>query len=230
MLRAVRVNYLHCSVGSIRGVVFDLDGVLTDSTGCHRAAFEEVLKPLGIGDFDYSHYAGWRTADVVAAEFRRHGLPADGEAIRAAADRKTLLARQKLVETNPVVEGCRDLLEQLAGTYRLGLASSGSSGTVHAFLGANHFESLFQSVLTGGDVTRAKPDPEIYEKSFAALGLEPSHCVVVEDAVSGIEAARRAGASAIGVTGTCSADTLREAGAAGIVDHLSELAALVAAL
>ncbi len=219
------------SAPRIRGVVFDLDGVLTDSTPCHRAAFEEVLRPLGISDFEYSHYAGQRTADVVAAEFRRCGVPLDDEAVRVAAERKTMLARANLVAMNPVAEGCRDLLEQLAGTYRLALASSGSYGTVHAFLGVNDLENLFESVLTGEDVTRAKPDPEIYRKSFAALGLAGESCVVVEDAVAGIEAARRAGAAAaIGVTGTCPAAALKDAGAAGVVSRLSEIAPMIAAL
>lgn len=221
---------MYRNVPNIRGVVFDLDGVLTDSTPCHRAAFEEVLRPLGISDFDYSRYAGQRTDDVMAAEFRRCGLPADAEAIRAAAERKTQLARQKLIEQNPVADDCRDVLEDLARTYRLALASSGSHGTVHAFLEANHVGSLFESVLTGADVTHAKPDPEIYQKSFAALGLAPDSCVVVEDAISGIEAARRAGAAAIGVTGTCSAESLRRAGAARVVDRLGQLPSAVAAL
>lgn len=216
--------------GNTRGIVFDLDGVLIHSTGCHRAAFEEVLRPLGIRDFVYEPYAGWRTAEVIASEFRRGGLAADPEAIRAAADRKTALARQKLIETNPLADGCRNVLESLAADYRLGLASSGSRGSVHAFLGANHFEEFFQSVLTGDDVTNSKPDPEIYRKSFAGLGLAPDACVVVEDAVSGIEAARRAGAEAIGVTGTCSAGLLRRAGAVRVVDRLSDIGPVVAGL
>ncbi len=216
--------------GNIRGIVFDLDGVLTDSTPCHRAAFEEVLGELGIADFEYSRYAGRRTDDVVKAEFERCGLAADEAAMRAAAERKTLLARQNLRRMNPIADDCRKVLEQLAQNYQLALASSGSHGTVHAFLDTNHFENFFRSVLTGEDVSLAKPDPEIYRKSFAALGLAPDACVVVEDAVAGIEAARRAGAAAIGVTGTCSAESLRDAGAAGVVSRLSDLMPLVAEL
>ncbi|HYA18966.1 MAG TPA: HAD family phosphatase [Bryobacteraceae bacterium] len=214
----------------LRGIAFDLDGVLIHSTGCHRSAFEEVLLPFGIRDFDYSQYAGWRTPDVIRAELRRCGVAADEAAVRAAADRKTKLARQMLVERNPVADDCRSVLERLAAKYRLALASSGSHGSVHSFLEVNGFGSLFQSVLSGEDVTHAKPDPEIYEKSFAALGLEPASCIVVEDAVSGIEAARRAGADSIGVVGTCSAETLREAGAAHVVARLSEVPDLVDSL
>src|ERR1700744_1046273 len=90
--------------GRIRGIAFDLDGVLIHSTGCHRMAFEQVLLPFGIADFSYPHYAGWRTPEVIAAEFQRCGIAADDAAIRAAADRKTKLARQMLIEKNPVAE------------------------------------------------------------------------------------------------------------------------------
>jgi beta-phosphoglucomutase len=169
--------------GRIKGVAFDLDGVLIDSTGCHRSAFEEVLRPFDITDFDYSHYAGWRTPEVIAAEFRRCDVVANDEMIRVAAEQKTMLARRKLAETNPIPADCRNVLERLAGGYRLALASSGSHGSVHSFLRVNHFEQMFQSVLSGEDVVHAKPDPEIYRKSFEALGLEPGSCIVVEDAV-----------------------------------------------
>ncbi len=216
--------------GRIRGIAFDLDGVLIHSTGCHRLAFEEVLRPFGINDFSYPQYAGWRTQEVIAAEFRRCGIVADDAALRQAAESKTRLARRMLMERNPIAEDCGAVLAQLATNYRLALASSGSHGSVHSFLEVNGFEKLFQSVLSGEDVTHAKPDPEIYQKSFAALGLEPALCVVIEDAAAGIEAARRAGAEAIGVAGTCSAETLREAGARHIVSRLNELPDVVGAL
>jgi beta-phosphoglucomutase-like phosphatase (HAD superfamily) len=122
------------------------------------------------------------------------------------------------------------VLEKLSGNYELALASSGSHGSVYNFLNANHFESFFQSILTGEDVTNAKPDPEIYRKTFAALGLAPDSCMVIEDAVSGIESARRAGAAAVGIRGTCSAELLLGAGALCVLNDLRDLAPLVDSL
>ncbi len=94
------------TAGNIQGVVFDLDGVLIHSTATHASAFQEVLSEFGIGDFDYTHYAGWRTPEVIMAEFRRCDLSISPEIIHAAAARKTLLARRKLAETNPVDADC----------------------------------------------------------------------------------------------------------------------------
>jgi len=214
----------------VRGVVFDMDGVLVHSTDCHRAAFEEVLQPFGVSGFEYVRYAGWRTAEVIAAEFRRCGFPASSETIQDAAARKTTLARRKLVEMNPVAADCPAVLAALADSYRLALASSGSGGSVRSFLELNRLEKFFRSVLTGDDIEHAKPDPEIYRRSFAALDLAPGDCVVVEDAVAGIEAARRSGSTAIGITGTCSATTLLAAGARHVVESLSGLPDLLLTL
>ncbi len=212
----------------IEGIAFDLDGVLIHSTASHRAAFEEVLAPFGIADFDYSRYAGQRTTEVVAAEFRRSGVAADEQTIRTAAEQKTVLARRKLAETNPIAANCGSVLKQLSGNYKLALASSGSHGSVHSFLRVNGFEPLFESVLTGQDVTHAKPDPEIYLRTFTALGLDPQACVVVEDAVAGIVAARQAKAAAvIGITGTCTDEELRSAGATHVINGVIELPALM---
>ncbi len=208
---------------SIQGVVFDLDGVLIDSAPCHRQAFEEVLQPFGVMDFDYTHYAGWRTGEVIRAELARTSHTVDGPTLAAAAARKTQLAREKILAGNPVMKDCLPVLRELAARYVLALATSGSRGTVEVFLTANRCRHLFQSILTGEDVVQAKPDPEIYSKTFVALGLHPSVCVVVEDATAGIQAATSAGAIGIGLTGTCSKQMLRDAGAAYTIDALREL-------
>jgi len=209
--------------GKVRGVVFDLDGVLMHSTDSHRGAFEEVLRSYGVDGFQYSRYAGWRTPEVMRAEFLRCDRKVSEDIIQEAAARKTMLARQKLVELNPVADDCVSVLTKLAERYQLALASSGSGGSVRSFLRMNNCEAFFGSVLSGDDIVCAKPDPEIYNKSFAALGLRPTDCVVVEDAVAGIDAACSAQATAIGILGTCSEETLRAAGAAHVVDRLSRL-------
>jgi len=214
-------------VRKVLGVVFDLDGVLIDSTACHRAAFDEVLRSFGVVDFDYPRYAGWRTPEVIESELRRVGRPVDHSTIAIVAAQKSRIAREKLVASNPVRGECFTVLRELAVDYSLALASSGSRESVELFLATNACWNLFRSILTGDDVTRAKPDAEIYRRTFIALGLEPRDCVVVEDAAAGIQAAVSAGGVAVGFRGTCSRETLRAAGAAYVVDGLSELSGLL---
>ena len=214
----------------MEGIIFDLDGVLIDSSVCHRDAFQAVFTLYGIHDFDYAAYAGRRTPDVVAEVFRRAGIAADSGVITQTAQEKSKLARQFLGEREPLAEGCPQILEQLAGRYVLALATSGSRLSMETFLGLAKCRVLFQSILSGEDVTHAKPDPEIYRRSAEALGIPPSRCLVVEDAVAGVEAGRAAGAMVIGLTGTCSGEALQQAGAAYVIHKLPELAELVSLL
>jgi HAD superfamily hydrolase (TIGR01509 family) len=214
----------------VEGIIFDLDGVLIDSSICHRDAFQAVFAPYGIRDFDYPTYAGQRTPDVVADVFRRAGITAGPDVIAQTAQEKSRLARQFLGEKEPLVEGCPDVLQLLAARYSLALATSGSRASVEMFLDLARCRPCFRSVLSGDDVARAKPDPEIYRRSAQALGIPPDRCLVLEDAVAGVEAACAAGATVIGLTGTCTAKALEQAGAAHIIHKLPELPELVAAL
>ena len=209
-------------------IVFDLDGVLVDSAPCHRAAFEEVFRPLGVHDFDYSRYAGWRTNDVVESVLGRIGFDATPEFVTGLAGRKSQLAREKLAKSNPIDQDCLAVLGTLARSYTLALASSGSRQSVEMFLNTNNCAHLFQSVLCGDSVSKAKPDPEIYERTFDALQIDPGTGAVVEDAVAGIVAAKAAGAGAIiGIAGTCPADQLLGAGASHVIHALAELPELL---
>jgi HAD superfamily hydrolase (TIGR01509 family) len=211
---------------TIRGVVFDMDGVLISSSDCHRRAFEQVLGAFSITGFQYERYAGWRTPDVFRDVFREAGVAAGEETVAESARAKSALAREWIAAAAPVAADCDSVLTALARRYRLALASSGSRASVEAFLDLSGLRTVFHSVLTGDDVTRAKPDPEIFSRSFAALGLPPEACVVVEDAVAGIEAARAAGARAIGY-GLGRTAELEAAGADAVAGSLAELPALL---
>jgi beta-phosphoglucomutase len=207
---------------AVSGLVFDLDGVLISSRGAHRQAFEEVLAPLGILDFDYDQFAGWRTTDVFRAVFGRAlAEPVTEETIAEYSQRKSARARELLASGNHLTPDCVPLLTRLSGRYRIALASSGSRESVNAFLDRTGLRGVFQSVLSGDDVERAKPDPEIFSRSIAALGLQPENCAVIEDATAGVQAARSAGARTIGFGGDAAA--LSAAGAEQVVASLGDL-------
>jgi HAD superfamily hydrolase (TIGR01509 family) len=195
-------------------VVFDLDGVLVDSAPSHNSAFQEIFAPFGITEFDYSEFAGWKTSNVVETVLKRAGYDLSPPELTALASKKSRTAREKLIESNPVAPDCVSVLRRLSNSYLLGLASSGSRESVSLFLNTNSCESFFSSVLCGDDVSRAKPDPEIYCRTFASLRVSPERVVVIEDAVSGVVAAKAAGAGfVIGLEGTCPASKLCDAGA-----------------
>jgi len=98
------------------------------------------------------------------------------------------------------------------------------------FLDTTETRPLFRSVLTGGDVKHAKPDPEIYTRTFQRIGLDPAEGIIVEDAVAGVLAARAAGSQAVGIAGTCLAEDLKAAGALDVLDAVATLPAWLAGL
>jgi len=209
----------------IKGLIFDLDGVLLLSRDCHRQAFEEALAPFGIVDFSYDRFAGQRTPDVFRVVFQESDRSTTEQEIAECSRRKTARARELLAALNPVAPDCVEVLQQLSGKYLLALASSGSRDSVRAFLDRTELHSMFRSVLSGDDVRHAKPDPEIFRCSIAALGLPPASCAVVEDSVAGVRAARSAGARAIGIG--AEDGELSAAGAECVIHSLSELTSLL---
>jgi beta-phosphoglucomutase len=216
-----------CTQTAFAAVVFDMDGVLVHSAPCHSAAFEKVLeKYFGITDFKYPPFAGWRTRDVIEAVLAGRGILASPEMVSAAAAEKTRVALE-LIENSPtVVAGITELLTELRDCgLILALASSGSPQSVQSFLKTSSSSGMFRSVLTGGDVSHAKPDPEIYERTFQTIGLDPKLCLVVEDAVAGVTAAIRAGGAVVGVAGTCKESDLSGAGALAVLPGVVALPA-----
>jgi bifunctional UDP-N-acetylglucosamine pyrophosphorylase / glucosamine-1-phosphate N-acetyltransferase len=181
----------------MKGIIFDMDGVLTDSSPIHEWAFRETLRPYGIV-VDYRRIAGMRTRDAIAILLAENGIH-DAELERLAAA-KSEAALRRMREENPVVPGALDVVERLSAKYPIALASSGSRESVDAFLELNCARPLFRAVLSGGDIKAAKPEPDIYLEAARRLGISSRDCLVVEDSISGAQAATAAGAQVAMVT------------------------------
>ena len=108
-----------------------------------------------------------------------------------------------------------------ASCWRVG--SSGPPENISLCLEKLGRREKFTAVVTGKDVSRGKPDPQVFQLAASRLGVEPNRCIVVEDATHGIEAANRAGMKSVALTGTTTRDSL--AAAHLIVDSLRELVA-----
>ena len=218
-------NYL----GDKRGVIFDMDGVLLHSTAAHAEAYRRALATVGIDDVDYPALAGQRTDEAVRREFARHQLSMAEDVVERVVTAKRRIARQLLRDCPPIAPECFDVLSDLRLRCSLALASSSSRANVQLFLEASRTGPLFDVVLSGDDVAAAKPDPEIFRVAGQRLGLAPEEALVVEDAVSGIEAANAAGIDVLAVTGTLDRRTLARAPCThgrrvlGVIDRLSEI-------
>lgn len=211
----------------IKAVMFDMDGVLWHSSAIHAAAYKAVLDRAGLTMPDYAQIAGRRTDDVMRELLSaQRRADAGVAAVMALTAQKQALARQMLRDKAPLAPDCAAVLGYLTRTKALALASSASAGTVDLFLDASGTRALFAAVISGGDVAAAKPHPAIYLKALERLGRGPCETAVVEDAPSGVEAARAAGIECvIAVEGTAPRAALVQAGAQQVVRNLTELVA-----
>lgn len=205
-----------------RAVIWDVDGVLVDSGPVHFAAWRQLARELGrdLGEEEFRHTFGMRDEDVVRHLFG--DLPP--EEAQALAERKEQLFRAAAPSRLRAQPGVRALLAELrrAG-FAQAVASSAPPANVALTLDVLGIRGAFQAVVTGADVRKGKPDPEVFLLAAKRLGVPPARCVVVEDAVVGVEAARAAGMHCVAVVGTSSREELWRADL--VVDSLEELRA-----
>ncbi len=211
----------------IAAIIFDMDGVLLLSSRIHARAFARVYQELGVKGPPYREIAGMRTDEALRYVLARHGTPAGAGQLAALVARKRDLAHALLASEPPLAPDCRAQLARLRGRFRLALASSASERNVALFLAASGAAELFDVVIAGDAVARAKPEPDIYLAALKALGCPPAGALVVEDAVNGVVAARRAGIRVVGISSTHAAEELLAAGAWQVAASLADLVRLV---
>ncbi len=174
-------------------LIFDMDGVLVDTTPCHRQAFEVLWGRLGVTGPSYERIAGRKTSEVVA-EFTK-GLRPAPEQLAEWARFKQALAREYLGSEEIIYGDSVDCLEALARRrYRLALATSASRETAGLALGRLGVGDLFSIIVTGEDVMRGKPAPEIYLNVIRRAAVIPQRTLIVEDSHAGLAAAAAAAA------------------------------------
>ena len=216
-------------------VLFDLDGVLTDTAALHAACwkrtFDEVLDEPFDAERDYlAHVDGKPRHDGVRDMLRARGVePGDGM-VDAIADRKQALVERALAEEG--VEAFPGSVALVRRLRRAGVRTAvvSSSANCDDVLRAAGIAELFELTVDGGDVAllglRGKPSPDGFLEAARRLDVAPRRAVVVEDALAGV-AAGRAGdfGLVIGVARSATPDALRAAGAHVVVGDLGELAA-----
>lgn len=209
-----------------RGAIFDLDGTLVDSYDAHLDAWRLVARELGheLAVEQFQRQFGRTNEPIIAeiCEWAGRAVP-DAAGVAAIAERKESLYRARIAAAFPVMPGGPALLQSLdAAGWRLAVGSSGPPENVRVAVAGLGAESLFRHCVTGADVSRGKPDPEVFLLAAERLGVPPRRTIVVEDAPAGIEAARRAGMACVGLA---SKGRAREelAGADLVVDALAAL-------
>jgi HAD superfamily hydrolase (TIGR01509 family) len=210
-----------------RAIIFDMDGVLFLSSGCHERAFQETLSGIGIVGFSYASIAGMRTDDAMRKVLAENGRgDVDDSELDALVEDKRGRARGLLAEEGVVADGAAELVAHLHGKYRLALASSASPRSVELFLKRSGFSETLEFSLDGSMVPNAKPAPDIYDLAVRKLGLKPGQCVVIEDAVNGVQAAVAANIPVIAIAPERHRDAFARFKPVMIISDLSDIGPL----
>lgn len=202
-----------------------MDGVLVDNMKAHADAWLELFRDRGL-EIDMNEFIR-KTAGIKAEEVVRLFLGPDirDEEIRKISDQRDFLYR---VIYRPHLKPIPGLLAFLDAAEKekipMGVATGSPPENIEFVLGGLGLKRYFNRIVGAAEVRRGKPDPEIYLKVAAELGHAPERCLVFEDAMSGLEAARRAGMKAIALTTSHSAGEFSGMpGVAHIIEDFSRL-------
>lgn len=186
----------------IKGCLFDLDGVIVDTAKFHFLAWQKLANTLGIEftEIQNEELKGVSRIDSLKKILSWGGLEKTPEEINTLADLKNEWYVEMIQTIKPGDElpGAKTFLQNIHNTG-LKIALGSASKNAGTILEKLEITSLFDVIIDGNQVTHSKPDPEVFLKGTEALGLQPSECVVFEDALAGIEAAKAGNMHSIGI-------------------------------
>ena len=193
-----------------KAILFDMDGVLIESEYLMRASAIRALADYGVTarHEDFLEFTGMGEDRFVGGVAEKHGLVYKTEMKGLAYD----YFGQKVKEEAHVPAGVKEMLEALHGMgLTLAVCSAADLRKVrYNLMAIGVEETIFSALVTGSDVARKKPFPDIYLEGARRIGMDPEDCLVIEDAISGIQAAHAAGKDAVGVPTTFSQEVLQE--------------------
>ena len=205
----------------LKGIVFDLDGVIVDSHPVHKQAWREFLASVGktVSEEDLAFILEGRTRREILIHFL--GRLTDSE-IQHYGNKKDEFFRQASADLKPV-SGSVDFIRSVKGAaLSLAVATSASRRRAKWTLEQLELAALFGVVVSGDDVVLGKPNPAIYEIAAQRLSLPPNCLLAVEDSVSGVRSAVSAGLRCIAIADQNEGE-LMEAGADKVVPTLTNL-------
>jgi beta-phosphoglucomutase len=205
-----------------KGVIFDMDGVLIDSHPVHRIAWRRFLASVGktVSHEQLDFILEGRRRDEILRYFLGD-LP-EGT-IAEYGQRKEDFFQENFTDVK-LIPGVEIFLRELKNAgVKTGIATSASSYRTLRTLQLLNLEDKFSAIVTGDDVAAGKPNPAVYRLAVERMNLESDQVLVLEDATSGVQAAKAAGMRCIGVSSNGRAEALRRAGADYVIPDFVDL-------
>jgi beta-phosphoglucomutase len=207
-------------------VIWDVDGTLVDTAELHFAAWARLAHELGhpFSREDFAATFGRRNPEILNYLF---GTQFDDQRVAELGNRKEDYYKNAAkAEGVSLLPGAYQLLEGLHETgFVQAIGSSAPLGNVDLILGLTNTRPFFKAIASMEDTQRGKPDPQVFQIAATRLGVAPARCLVMEDAVAGVQAAKAGGMRCIAVRFVPhhSEEKLRAAGADVIVDSLEKV-------
>lgn len=195
----------------IAAVIWDMDGVLADTAPHHLLAWQETFAKRGINftEADFKRGFGVRNDAIIKNTLGEQVTP---EEIEAIAREKEATFRRIIGKDIKPLPGALELVKALdEGGISMAIASSTTIENIHLIVGSLGIADYFKAVITGHDVTEGKPSPQVFLLAAQRLGAEPKKCIVVEDAVAGVKAAKSADMYCVAVSNSHPQEKLKQA-------------------
>jgi HAD superfamily hydrolase (TIGR01509 family) len=218
-------------MNNLKAVIFDFDGVISDSEPSHFIATNKALEQFDIKlekDQYYADYLGYTDTEMFKAVGKKFDANFDNAQIEKLIDQKAIFFEEIIRHTDHLIQGIPQFIKMLKnGGIKIGIYSGASRDDIELMLENSGFADYFDVIVCADDVEKGKPEPEGYIKALelinkkANLKIEPGQCVVFEDSQWGIVAAKKAGMKIVGITNSYPANELEDADL--IIDSVSDL-------
>ena len=184
----------------LEAVLFDMDGVIADTMQYHYSAWRDILKTMGVTltEDEFRPLFGQRHDNIIRYAL---GNKMTYEEIEALSNKKQALYRERVAKDIRPLPGAIELIESLKKNHiKTALASSATPENVDIIMRGLGIGDRFQAYVNGPEVAEGKPSPLIFQLAAKKLGAPPSSCVVIEDAIAGVTAAKDGGMKCVAVT------------------------------
>lgn len=205
----------------LEAVLWDMDGVIVDTAEYHYQSWKESFEKRGVSFTreQFEKQFGRRNDSIIRDAF---GRQLSAKEVDAIADEKEARYRELVRGNIRPLPGAVELIKSLYERgVRMAITSSAPAENIDLIIEGAGVKGYFQAIVSGREVRTGKPDPAVYLLGAKKLKVEPANCVVFEDAVAGVEGAKRAGMKCVAVTNTHPASRLQEADL--VVDSLEKV-------
>ena len=214
----------------LRAIIFDCDGVIADTEPIHMASLQRLLREEGIKLTEENYFRHYLALDDRACfirAFAERGVALDDDQVTALIKRKAEYVEPAMQTDLRLMPGVSEFIHRASERYPLAVASGALRGEIELVLKYGDLAACFRVVVSAEDLTRSKPHPDPFIKACEMLSalsrepIQPSQCLVIEDSVHGIQAARQAGMRCLAVTNSYPREQLTEANR--VVESLAQL-------